>query len=68
MLSDIGYIFKKDKGTVEIKYNKLAFTQVKFMKNLLQSFVDTYYIVLTTLVSLQLKGNNFDIKHITIDL
>lgn len=55
-------------GLIVIKHNKFAYQKVKFMKNLLQSFVDTYYIGLTTLISLQLKGNNFDIKHITTDL
>ncbi len=54
-LSEIGYLDPSEEGMFSIKHNKNAYVQVKFMKNLLQSFVDTYYIVLTALISLQMK-------------
>lgn len=49
-------------------YDKIAFHKFHFIKNLLQSYVDSYYIVLTTLDEIMAKGLVLEKSHIVFDL
>lgn len=53
---------------IHVKFDKRAYASIKFCKNLLQSFIDTYYVVSVTLIQLLDRGCIIELAHIASDL
>jgi hypothetical protein len=48
--------------------NKLATQKVYFLKSLLQSFIDSYFICLSSIMTFEERGRACELRYITSDL
>ena len=68
IMIDDDYLSVND-DEITIKNNKRAYRKMLFMKNLVQSFIDTYYIVLSAINTIIELGNNqIELSYIEHDL